>query len=50
MVFSLNAMLREFIAFVAMTRRRQGVVLCILLTPLWLVALAGVAQWVMSVG
>lgn len=45
--FSLNAMLREFIAFVVMTRKRQLVVLCVLLAPLWLTALAGVIQWVM---
>ncbi len=45
--FSLNAMLREFIAFVVMTRKRQMVVLCVLLAPLWLTALAGVIQWVM---
>lgn len=45
--FSLNAMLREFIAFVVMTRKRQMVVLCVLLTPLWLTALAGVIQWIM---
>lgn len=41
--FSLNAMLREFIAFVVMTRKRQVVVLCALLAPLWLTALADVA-------
>ncbi|WP_282097664.1 hypothetical protein [Bifidobacterium pseudolongum] len=40
-------MLREFIAFVVMTRKRQMVVLCVLLTPLWLTALAGVIQWIM---
>ena len=45
--FSLNAMLREFIAFVVMTRKRQMVVLCVLLTPLWLTTLAGVIQWIM---
>ncbi|MEE0653973.1 YdcF family protein [uncultured Bifidobacterium sp.] len=48
--FSLNALLREFIAFVVMTRKRQAIVLGILLTPLWLIAIGGIAQWAMSIG
>ncbi len=44
--FSLNAILREFIEFFHMTRKRQLVVLCVLLAPLWLTELAGVIHWI----
>lgn len=42
--FSLNALLREFIAYVSMTRKWQIVILVVLLTPFWVSGVAGLVQ------
>ncbi|RYN14901.1 transporter [Bifidobacterium animalis subsp. animalis] len=42
--FSLNALLREFIAYVSMTRKWQIVILLVLLTPFWVSGVAGLVQ------